>query len=115
VADRAHHLVFRPEMLEDLGNVLARIEIEGRAAAARHVDGVVLVEIDILQLHGRVQLRDQLLVRKKSLTDQIFRFGRIRKVRIAVGVVNDLAAGRTRKINFDSALGQVPVRVGDLR
>jgi hypothetical protein len=31
-----------PEMLEDFADVFARIEIEGRAAAACHVDGVVL-------------------------------------------------------------------------
>jgi hypothetical protein len=62
VADRANDFVLRLEMLKNLGDVFVWIKIERRASAAGDMHGVVFVEIDVLQPHRRLKLRDQLLV-----------------------------------------------------
>jgi hypothetical protein len=49
VADRTHDFVARPEMLQRARNVVIRVEVEGRAATASHVNGVVNVQIDVPQ------------------------------------------------------------------
>ena len=49
VTNRADDFVARPEMLERACNVVVRIKVESRAAAAGHVNGVVNVQIDVPQ------------------------------------------------------------------
>ena len=108
MADGPNDLVPTPEVLENLGHILIRIEIERRATAAGHVNGVVNTQIDIGEFQRRLAPSDQRLVRQKPLADNVLLLHRLLEVGIAVLIPYDLAAVRTGEVDLNTALTEVP-------
>jgi hypothetical protein len=59
VADRPDDLTLNPEVIQGVRHVFIRVQVEGRATTARDMNSVILVEIHIPQLQGRIQFRDK--------------------------------------------------------
>src|SRR5271167_2410818 len=108
MTNRADDLVARPEVLKSTTKLFIWIQIESRASPAGDMDRIVFIEVDIRELECGREFVNQRLVGQKALAHQIIFLRRVLKVRVAVRVVNDLAALRTREIDFYTPLGQVP-------
>src|ERR1700733_69984 len=79
------------------------------------MESIVAAQVDVFELQCRVELAFKSLVRQEALAHKVFRLRRFLKIRIAVGIKDDLATLRTREIHFDSAFGKVPVWMGYFR
>src|SRR5271170_4881864 len=115
MADCSDDLTLGPEVIQGLRHVLIRVEVEGRASTAGDMNSVIRVKVYVPQLQGRIELCDKASVRKEALADEIVRLGGMLEIGVAVGIVDDLAAGRAREVNLDASLGEVPVGMGHLR
>jgi hypothetical protein len=85
-------------MLQRPCDVFIRVEVERRAAAAGHVNGVIPGKLDGFQLLRVVQLGAENRVREEAFADQVVGLGRLFAIGITTGRPSYLSAQRTREV-----------------
>ena len=115
VGDGADDFIFRPKVFECSRHIFIRVEIEGRAAPAGHVDCVVCGRVDLAQFQRSFELGDSFFVGEEALAHEVFGLHRFLEIGVAVSVINNTASVRAGKVDFDAALSEVPVRMRNFR